>query len=67
MKHIGWFILDKNGLVFLYLPKQMYFFGEVVDKKQEIDIDQRLRQIDEVWAGLAPHKIVRAYCEEGVQ
>lgn len=67
MKHIGWFILDKNGLVFLYLPRQMYFFGDAADKEQETDIDQRLRQIDEVWAGLAPHKIVRAYCDEGIQ
>lgn len=67
MKHIGWFILDKNGLVFLYLPKQMYFTGEVVDKQQEPDIDQRLRQLDEVWASLAPHKLVKAYCDEGMQ
>lgn len=67
MKHIGWFILDKNGLVFLYLPKQMYSTGAVVDKQQVTDIDQRLRQIDEVWAGLAPHKLVKAYYEEEMQ
>lgn len=67
MKHIGWFILDKDGISHHFIPKQTYFFGAVINKDEFTDFDETIKRVDRDWAGLAPHKIVRAYCDEGIQ
>lgn len=45
-----------------------FYVEKIASNMEEFtDFDETIKRVDRDWAGLAPHKIVKAYCDEGIQ